>query len=210
MNKSCCLLKCFIELYFLSWLFIKISFLSLCRLFSVMHEHCMQYYKKRKWFWDLLLLEKKYFFIIVKHISLFPGTVHSNTKQFALHLAPLCWAKVRSGWLEEWFWKLNYQDLFESFCSKPICCRASAGSRPYSWSIWDFWSDGWMVGWFHGSMVICDCSGPLQRCAVSGLLSCHACFSLRSNPPFCFALMWDLCRNRSLSDAYCLFKRPKR
>ena len=28
----------------------------------------------------------------------------------------------------------------------------------------------------------------LQRYAVSGLLSCRACFSLRSNPPFCFAL----------------------
>ena len=129
-----------------------------------------------------LTTRKKYFFIIVKHISLFPGTVHSNTQQFALHLALLFWAKVRSGWLEEWFWKLNYQDLFESFCSKPICCRASAGSRPYSWSIWDFWFYGSMVRWFDGHLW-------LQRCAVSGLLSCRACFSLRSNPPFCFALM---------------------
>ena len=43
-NKSCCLLKFFIELYFLSWLFIKISFLSLCWLFSVAHEHDMQYF----------------------------------------------------------------------------------------------------------------------------------------------------------------------
>ena len=36
------------------------------------------------------------------------------------------------------------------------------------------------------------------------------CFSLRSKPPFCFALKLDLCRNRSLSDACCLFERPKR
>ena len=41
------------------------------------------------------------------------------------------------------------------------CCRASAGSRPYSWSIWDFWFDGSMVRWFDGPMVICDCS-PVQ------------------------------------------------
>ena len=25
------------------------------------------------------------------------------------------------------------------------CCRASAGSRPYSWAIWDFWFNGSMV-----------------------------------------------------------------
>ena len=44
-NKSCCLLKFFTELYFLSWLFIKTSFLSLCWLFSVMQEHHMQYFR---------------------------------------------------------------------------------------------------------------------------------------------------------------------
>ena len=38
-----------------------------------------------------------------------------------------------------------------------------------------------LVRWFHGHLW-------MQRCAVSGLLSCRACFSLRSNPPFCFAL----------------------
>ena len=38
MNEDCCPFKCFIELYFLSWLFVKISFLLLCRLFSVVHE----------------------------------------------------------------------------------------------------------------------------------------------------------------------------
>ena len=45
-----------------------------------------------------------------------------------------------------------------------------------------------MVPWFDGSINLW-----LQRCAVSGffkqVLSCRACFSLRSNPPFCFALM---------------------
>ena len=39
--------KIFLELYFLSWLFIKISFLSLCWLFSVMQEHCMQYFRSK-------------------------------------------------------------------------------------------------------------------------------------------------------------------
>ena len=39
-----------------------------------------------------------------------------------------------------------------------------------------------LVPWFDGHLW-------LQRGAVSGLLSCRACFSLRSNPPFCFALM---------------------
>ena len=49
---------------------------------------------------------------------------------------------------------------------------------------------GSMVGWLDGSMVPWfDRHLWLQRCAVSGLLSCRACFSLRSNPPFCFALM---------------------
>ena len=48
---------------------------------------------------------------------------------------------------------------------------------------------GSMVGWLDGSTVPWfDRHLWLQRCAVSGLLSCRACFSLRSNPPFCFAL----------------------
>ena len=40
------------------------------------------------------------------------------------------------------------------------CCRASAGSRPYSWAIWDFSFNGSMVQWFNLW---------LQRCAGSGL-----------------------------------------
>ena len=81
---------------------------------------------KWKWFWDLLLLgmfeflDKIILFLLLWSIYLLPGTVHSSIQQFALHLAPFFGAKVRSGWLEGWFWKLNYQDLFESFCSKPI------------------------------------------------------------------------------------------
>ena len=61
------------------------------------------------------------------------------------------------------------------------CCRASAGSRPYSWAIRSMvqWFNGSIVPWFHGHLW-------LQRCAVSGLLkqvlSCRACFSPRSNP----------------------------
>ena len=46
-NKNCCHFKCFIELYFLPWMFVKISCLSLCELlFLVIHEHCMQEYSK--------------------------------------------------------------------------------------------------------------------------------------------------------------------
>lgn len=45
-NNSCFVSKCFIESYLLSWLFIKISFLSLCWLFSVVPEHPMQEYSK--------------------------------------------------------------------------------------------------------------------------------------------------------------------
>ena len=44
------------------------------------------------------------------------------------------------------------------------------------------WFNGSMVPWFHGHLW-------LQRCVVSGSLSCRACFSLRSNPPFSFALI---------------------
>ena len=66
-------------------------------------------------------------------------------------------------------------------CPECCCCQALAGSRPYSWAIWDFS--------FNGSMVHLW----LQRCAVSGLLkqvlSCGARFFLGSNPPFCLALM---------------------
>ena len=38
-----------------------------------------------------------------------------------------------------------------------FCCRASAGGRPYSWAIWDFW--------FNDSMVqsICDCSTQYRK-----------------------------------------------
>ena len=53
-----------------------------------------------------------------------------------------------------------------------------------------FFSDlRFFVPWFHGSIV----NLWMQRFVVSGflkqVLSCHACLSLRSNPPFCFALM---------------------
>ena len=119
--KVVCLLKFFIELYFLSWLFIKISFLLLCWLFSVVHEHHMQYFRSKiktkmilrtltaRCVWVFL---NKYFFYYCEECIYFPGTVHSSIQQFALHLAPFLAAKVRSDWLEGWFWKLNYQDLF--------------------------------------------------------------------------------------------------
>ena len=59
----------------------------------------------------------------------------------------------------------------------------AAGHQPAADHILDpFEIFGSMVPWF-------DRHPWLQRCAVSGLLSCRACLSLRSNPPFCFALM---------------------
>ena len=36
------------------------------------------------------------------------------------------------------------------------CCRASAGSRPYSWAIWWF-----LVRWFHGSIIKCLAAAPV-------------------------------------------------
>ena len=72
---------------------------------------------KQKWFWELLLLGvfeflNKYFFYYCEECIYFPGTVHSSIQQFALHLAPFLVAKVRSDWLEGWFWKLNYCKIF--------------------------------------------------------------------------------------------------
>ena len=59
----------------------------------------------------------------------------------------------------------------------------AAGHQPAADHILDpFEIFGSMVPWFDRHLW-------LQRCAVSDLLSCCACFSLRSNPPFCFALM---------------------
>ena len=73
-NKYCCPFKCFIELHFLSWFFVKIFFLLLCQLFSVVHESHAGVLKmprvtnslkdygvselkcKRKWFRELFLL----------------------------------------------------------------------------------------------------------------------------------------------------------
>ena len=85
LKKNCFPFKCFIELYFLSWFFVKISFLLLCRLFSAVHESRAVVLKitrasnslkdygvlevkcKRKWFRDFFLLGvfdflNKYFF----------------------------------------------------------------------------------------------------------------------------------------------------
>jgi len=69
--------------------------------------------------------------------------------------------------------------LYSSFKIIPSCCRASAGSRSYSWSIWDFWLDGSMVPWpwFDGHLW-------LQRCAVSGLLAATPVFLLGATRHF--------------------------
>ena len=53
------------------------------------------------------------------------------------------------------------------------CCWASAGSRPYSWAIWDFS--------FHGSMVrssICDCSALQSAVCLSKYLAAAPVFLL--------------------------------
>ena len=64
------------------------------------------------------------------------------------------------------------------------CCRASAGSRPYSWSISDFWFDGSMVRWFHGSMVICDCSALQSAFCLSKCLAAAPVFLLGATRHF--------------------------
>ena len=60
------------------------------------------------------------------------------------------------------------------------CCRASAGSTHILERFEIFWFDGSMVQWFHGS---------ISKVTNEQVLSCRACFSLLSNPPFCFVLM---------------------
>ena len=122
-NKSCMSFKIFHWIIRLSWLFIKISFLLLCWLFSVVHEQHMQYFRSKiktkmilrtltarcVWVFEYSV---NTFFYYCEACIYFPSTVHSSIQQLALHLAPFLAAKVRSNWLEGWFWKLNYQDLF--------------------------------------------------------------------------------------------------
>lgn len=118
--KVVCLLKNFIELYiFLDCLSRSLSYCFAGCFQSCMNITCstLEVKLKQKWFWELLLLGvfeflNKYFFYYCEACIYFPGTVHSSTQQLALHLAPFLAAKVRSDWLEGWFWKLNYQDLF--------------------------------------------------------------------------------------------------
>ena len=42
------------------------------------------------------------------------------------------------------------------FVGGVYCCRASAGSRPYSWSIWDFWFNCWIVRWSSVTAALCS------------------------------------------------------
>ena len=55
-------------------------------------------------------------------------------------------------------------------CPECCCCQASAGSKPYSWAIWDFS--------FNGSMVqsICDCSTVQSAVCLSKCLAAAPVF----------------------------------
>ena len=113
MNRNFCPCKCFIELYFLSSLFVKVSFLSLCRLFSVVHEHSMQYSKmprvscgakdygvlevkcKREWFQNLFLLGEINTSFILKHNSI---TAYCSFKHLTARIASSALCKIQK-WL---------------------------------------------------------------------------------------------------------------
>ena len=64
-------------------------------------------------------------------------------------------------------------NLFPFYCS-----QAAAGSRPCSWTIWDFW--------FNGSMVhsICDCSALKSAVCLSECLAAAPVFLLGATPHF--------------------------
>ena len=105
-NRKCCPFKCFIELYFLSWLFAKISFLSCLSLCCC----CFQSYMKiacsstqnaacSKFIWCFRgKMETK---MILRPLQ---TSVHSNTRKLALQVWRL--TNFRSGWADGWL-KLN-------------------------------------------------------------------------------------------------------
>ena len=79
-NKHCCRFKCFFEWHnFLSWLFVKISFLSLFRLWvSVVHEHRIQEYSKcRMYQMNMEFRSKMQTKMILRLLS---TSVHSNSR----------------------------------------------------------------------------------------------------------------------------------
>ena len=90
---------------------------------------------------------------------------------------------------------INLLDISEKLeidnsSAMPRCCRASAGSRPYSWAIWDFSFNGSMVPWFHGSMVIRDCSAVQSAVFLSKCLAAAPVFLLGTTRHF----VWLLCK----------------
>ena len=80
------------------------------------------------------------------------------------------------------------------------CCRTLAGSRPYSWAVWEFW--------FNGSMVqsICDCSAVQSAVCLSKCLAVAPVFLLVATHYFVL-FSCKLCRNRCPWDVCSLFKR---
>ena len=72
-------------------------------------------------------------------------------------------ADVKNGKTVQLKLRKTYLAVFGSpyYSDYSICCRASAGSRPYSCAIRDFWFDGSMVPWFHGSISKCLAAAPV-------------------------------------------------
>ena len=62
MNESSCICICFAKLYFFYWLsVVSLHFSSLCRLFSVVHEHRLQEYSKCRPYQTLLKITHRLF-----------------------------------------------------------------------------------------------------------------------------------------------------
>ena len=104
---------------FLSWLFVKISFLSLFRLlFLVVHEHRMQENSKcRVYQMNMEFRSKIHTKMILRSL---PTSIYSNTRE----LAPEVLNQFNK--IQKWLSGrvileiISKIDVFESFCSKPI------------------------------------------------------------------------------------------
>ena len=175
MNKSCCLLKFFIELYFLSWLFIKISFLSLCWLFSVVNEHDMQYFiskiKMKMNFSDLLLqgvfefLNKYLFYYCEAYIYYQVLFIQAfNNSQCTWHL--FCGQKSEvAGWKGD----------FGNWITK-IFLKVSAQSHYYpayytgiDWPDWTVLSNSWIlhIKMFNVVFIFMSCCARVREARAS-------------------------------------------
>lgn len=129
-NKSCMSFKKFHWIIHLSWLFIKISFLLLCWLFSVVHEHHMQYFRSKiktkiilrtltarcVWVFEYSV---NTFFIIVKRVSISQvlfiqafNSSHCTWHLFWRQKSEVTgWKDDFGNWITKIFFKVSAQSL---------------------------------------------------------------------------------------------------